>query len=248
MAESLSEKTTAILSTLPTTTSPETKVLIELVKLLLQEIKELKELNSDQSVLKSQIEVQKTVTNRLTKENEKLRDRLDELETHVDENEQHGRNVNLVLKGIPEEVRGNGGERGRGENTTAKFVEALNTHFDGPNKLELADIARSHRLGKRRGPDDKPRPIIARFTSELKKMDTYRAKRKLKGKGISLAENLTQFRAAVYKEACTKLDYKNVWTWEGRIFAMVSGKKLHIRDYADIPGYIYVSDTEEEDE
>ena len=247
MAENLTEKTTAILSTLPTTTSPETKVLIELIKLLLNEIKDLKELNSDVPALKGQIEVQKTVTNRLKKDNVRLHERIDELSALVDENEQHGRNVNLVLKGIPEEDHGQGTER-RHENTTVKFVEALNAHFDGQNKLVEADIARSHRLGKRRGPNDKPRPIIARFASEIKKMNTYRAKRKLKGKGISLAENLTQYRADVYKEACTKLDYKNVWTWEGRIYATVNGKKIHIRDRSDIPGYVYVSDTEEDDE
>ena len=237
MAENLTEKTTAILSTLPTTTSPETKVLIELIKLLLNEIKDLKELNSDVPALKGQIEVQKTVTNRLKKDNVRLHERIDELSALVDENEQHGRNVNLVLKGIPEEDHGQGTER-RHENTTVKFVEALNAHFDGQNKLAEADIARSHHLGKRRGPNDKPRPIIARFASEIKKMNTYRAKR----------EYLTQFRANVYKEACTKLGYKNVWTWEGRIYATVNGKKIHIRDHSDIPGYIYVSDTEEDDE
>ena len=101
MAENLTEKTTAILSTLPTTTSPETKVLIELIKLLLNEIKDLKELNSDVPALKGQIEVQKTVTNRLKKDNVRLHERIDELSALVDENEQHGRNVNLILKGIP---------------------------------------------------------------------------------------------------------------------------------------------------
>ena len=112
----------------------------------------------------------------------------------------------------------------------------------------VADIARSHRLGKRRGPGDNPRPIIARFVRETKKMDTYRAKKQLKGKGITLAENLTSHRTAVYKEACKILNFKNVWTWEGRIFAMVNKNKIHIRDYTDIPGYIYVPESEDEEE
>ena len=42
---------------------------------------------------------------------------------------------------------------------------------------------------------------------------------------MTLAENLTNFRAGLYKEGCDKLGYKNIWTWEKRIFASIDGQK-----------------------
>ncbi len=132
------------------------------------------------------------------------------------------------VKGIPE-VNGT-------EDTTKKFVDTVNAHFDEGHKLKVTDIARSHRLGRRKTTTTKPRPIIARFARETKKMDTFRVKKRLKGSGVSLAENLTAYRAELYRTACDVLNYKNVWTWEGRIFASHNNKKISIGSYDDIPG------------
>ena len=230
---SLDDRTAEVLSKLPTDISPEIQVMVELIKLLIGEV-------GKSSSLKSLVEVQRKVSENLKKENTRLRERIENLEEHVDDFEQHGRNINLVLKGVPEVDRN--GER---ENTTTKFVEALNEHLGDENKLVSADISKSHRLGKPRGQGAKPRPIIARFALETKKMDIFRAKRKLKGKGISLAENLTAFRTKLYQEACKSIDYRNVWTWEGRIFARIGTEKIHISNYTDIPNYVL--DTDQED-
>ena len=101
----LQQKTDAILSTIPENCPPEVKVIVDLVKLLLEEVNK-----TDFASLKSLIEVQKTVTDKLSQENKRLRDdntqlsaQLHDLENRVDENEQHDRNINLVLMGIPEE-------------------------------------------------------------------------------------------------------------------------------------------------
>ena len=221
----LTEKVTAILDQLPENTSPEIQVLVKLVHLLLDENK------NDFKKLQDIVEVQKTVSERLVdensrlkKQNESLHRRLIDIEYQVDENEQHDRNINLVIKGVPES---------NNEDTTKKFVDALNEHYEGGNRLKTSDIKRSHRLGKRIPNAAKPRPIIARFARETKKMDTFRNKSKLKGKGVSLSENLTKYRADVYRKACDKLNYKNVWSWEGRIFAMVDGRKLSIKCYKE---------------
>ena len=96
--------------------------------------------------------------------------RVSDLEIQVDNNEQHNRNYNLLLHGVPEK---------NGENTTKELVEAL-----APYNVIVSevDVARSHRLGPRqRG--NKPRPIIARFCDEMKKIEIYRKKSSLKIKG-----------------------------------------------------------------
>ena len=81
--------------------------------------------------------VQKSVTKRLQKENEKLRNRLEKLEENVDETEQHGRNINLVLKCVPEDA--NSTQR---EDTTSKFVNTLSAHSMSRANL----LPQSHRL------------------------------------------------------------------------------------------------------
>ena len=241
----LTERTTAIINGLSETASSDTKVLVGLIKLLLEEVSGL-------SSMKGLIEVQKTVTDNLVLENERLRkqnknlhDRLEDLEVQVDNGEQHGRNINLMMKGVPEEQRKPNSKVK--ENTTKKFVETINKHFDANHQLTMADIARTHRLGKfdPRRHRDKPRPIIARFVRETKKIDIYKAKKKLKQTGITLVENLTKYRANLYNDACTILGYRKVWTSEGRIFASHDSNIIQISSYEDIPGYEPVEEGDE---
>jgi regulator of replication initiation timing len=186
--------------------------------------------------LNEKVAVQSTVCDRLVDENkrlktevETLKERVKSVEISVDANEQHDRNINLILYGVPEEEN---------EKTTNLFVDNINKHFPAQAKLKYNDIARSHRLGKRDPGRRKPRGIIARFSLETKKISTYKNKRNLSKKGIHLTENLTRFRTGLYSMACDLLNYKNVWTLEGRIFAMIQGRKTHIQDYYDIPGYV----------
>ena len=184
------------------------------------------------------MEIQSKVSENLVNENKRLRkeiksldDRFSALAEKVDENEQHDRNINLILKGVPE------GER---EDTTKKFVEAINKHYKHDNQLKISDIRRIHRLGKRKTEQTSPRPIIARFSLETKKMDVFREKKQLAKKGISLAENLTSYRAGLYKKARELLGFRKVWTWEGRIFAVEegTGRKFSISSFRDIPGFV----------
>ena len=218
--------------------------IVGILNSLVEEIK-----HCELSKLTDKIAVQETVTTRLQNDNRNLRQNVSTLKTNLkdleekfDEIEQHGRNVNLVLRGLKEE---------KNEDTTEKFVSSLNEHFPHGNKLKKEDIARSHRLGRFDASKhhQKPRPIIARFARETKKIATYKVKRNLKGKGISLAENLTKRRADVYRKAMEILPVKTVWTWEGRIFATHpnDGQQFQIKTFHDIPGYVVASDSEESD-
>ena len=80
-------------------------------------------------------------------------------------------------------------------------------------------------------------------------MDVYRVKKHLKGTGVTLSDNLTEKRAALYKTACDKIGYKNVWTWEGRIFYKNTDndRRFQISVPTDIPGYLSDNDDEEEE-
>ena len=120
MANRWIQKTAAILERLPPSTSAGMQVLVDQV-----------------SPLRDLASVQKSVTKRLQRKNEKLRNRLEKLEENVDETEQHGRNINLVLKCVPEDA--NSTQR---EDTTSKFVNTLSAHSMSRANL----LPQSHRL------------------------------------------------------------------------------------------------------
>ena len=118
------------------------KTVIGLLSLISDQLSQagLRELNE-------KVAVQTTVCDRLVDENkrlktvvENLKERVKSAEISVDANEQHDRNINLILYRVPEVEN---------EKTTNLFVDNINKHFPENAKLKYNDIARSHRLGKR---------------------------------------------------------------------------------------------------
>ena len=86
--------------------------------------------------------------------------------------------------------------------------------------LELHDSAKSHRLGtKKESEEGQPRhrPIFAKFVSDRSRQKLFHPKKKLKGTGISIFENLTQRRAQLMKEVKRIAGVRSVWSNDGNI-------------------------------
>ena len=143
-----------------------------------------------------------------------------EYESKFDDIEQYSRRSCLILTGIKER---------KGENTDNLVLNALSTHLG--IKLDLYEIDRSHRLGRKRIDQDGhqiDRPIIIKFT-------VFKQKRKLKGTGISLFENLTKRRTMLMNDVKKIAGLKNVWSIDGNIFTFDhSGKILHVKTFEDL--------------
>ena len=197
-------------------------------------VTELKSLNlkvNKLAELESSLLIQRNTTDLLKQENGKLNARINALEEIVDNNEQHDRNINLLLHGVAEN---------RDENTTDAFVSALSPLL----QISAVDIERSHRLGPPRGNNvRRPRQIIVRFRDEKKKMEVYRSKKALKGAKLLLTENLTKWRQELFNTAKNILGIKNTWTNEGRIFTRHNNQKIEIRCENDIPQPNNAADT-----
>ena len=109
-------------------------------------------------------------------------------------------------------------EEGNKENTDVLVVGIINNEL-GIN-ITVNEIERSHRLGpinnqrNLRSVRINPRPIILRFNSFRKSQEVFKAKRALKGKQISLSENLTNHCYKIYKAAVIKYGRDQVWTNE----------------------------------
>ena len=105
------------------------------------------------------------------------------------------------------------------------------------------DIQRSHRLGpikdirSLRSARKNPRPINIKFTNFRKRKEVFKAKRNLKGEGISISENLTKSRYDHYKAALTKFGRGNVWTMEGRVTTKIENTYFTINRMVDLDNY-----------
>ena len=83
--------------------------------------------------------------------------------------------------------------------------------------VKQEDLDRSHRLGKVKRNDNKPRPIIVKFARYAVRNKVFSNKKKLKGKKLLITESLTVYRMKLLDEARQKYGVRNVWTYDGRV-------------------------------
>lgn len=134
----------------------------------------------------------------------------DKLAVKTDELEQYQRRNNLRIHGL-EEVSG--------EDTDAIVADLCRNRLS--LDLPTEAISRSHRVGKQQTPgrDGKRRhrPIIVQFTSYQNRRLVFNSKKRLKGSGITITEDLTAQRAAVYRRAVELHGVRRSWTMDGRV-------------------------------
>ena len=155
--------------------------------------------------LSGRIDALTTTLERLSRVVEEKDARITSLEKEVheladanDSLEQYTRRPNLRFEGIP--------EAGHGEDTDEKVLDIAN------GKLQLHDLERSHRLGRRVDKEGRPRTcaIIVRFRSERLRDKVFRARTKLKTynrerqdqQQIFINDDLTPRLATVVRRPC----------------------------------------------
>ena len=162
-------------------------------------------------------------------DNKKLRNKVNSLCDSVDLQEQRSGNYNLVIHGVPEAIN---------EKPDQRVIKILNEELE--IKLDVRDLQNCHRLGRKddtrktRATQPRPRPIIFKFKNYNDRILVFKNKKKLKGKTFLITENLTAKRYQLYTDVSTELGRNNVWTAEGRIFAMINNSKKLITSIDDI--------------
>lgn len=208
-------------------------LIVNSMKEILCQLKNTNEMISKVNNLEANVEINKNVSERLVVENQRLKNELLKLRSRVDDNEQRNRNLCLLLHGVEESDE---------EKTDEMVIEAINNEVGV--HISINDIERSHRLGPKktsrvlRSTSDNPRPIILRFSSFRKRDEVFRNKRKLKGKSISLSENLTKEKYTLYQEATRKLGKGKAWTVEGRILTKIGNRLIIIKSSMDIDNLV----------
>ena len=205
------------------------QLLVKSMQFVVKEMKCVQDLAKRVNVLEASEVVNERVTQELQQENKRLRERLDKLELAVDDQEQRNRNNCLMLHGILETDN---------ENTDDIVLKVMSENLG--LAIPIEHIQRSHRVGPRintrvtRQNQTRPRPIIFRFRDYRSRQSVFRTKRKLKGAGISITENLTKKRMDLYKLASARFGQGQVWTIEGRVTTKINNKITVISSEADL--------------
>ena len=124
----------------------------------------------------------------------------------IDDLEQYSRRNCLLLHGVVET---------NAECTDDIIIKTCAEELGIDVKQE--DLDRSHRLGKVKRNDNKPRPIIVKFARYAVRKRYFQTKKKLKGKKLLIRESLTVYKMKLIDEGRQKCGVRNVWTYDGRV-------------------------------
>lgn len=102
-------------------------------------------------------------------------------------------------------------------------------------ELDIRDFAAAHRLPgtskpARKGKPKKPPQIIARLKDRSDKAEIITNRRKLKGTGISITEDITRENLKLIEEAEKSKNYEAVWFSNGKVRAKLKGGVNKIRN------------------
>lgn len=123
--------------------------------------------------------------------------------------EQYSRRNCLRISGIEENAN---------EDTDAVIMDLARAKLD--TKLSLSDIDRSHRIGP--PSPNKKRSIIVKFTTYRARASVLQNRRKLKGTGIVIREDLTKQNQTLLKTASNHDLVSSAWSHDGKIIALVT--------------------------
>lgn len=160
--------------------------------------------------------------NALKSENASLREQLNTVQSKQNDAEQYDRRWNVRVFNAAERQGETAADCGK--RCAEIFTERL-----GVPTVET-DIEAAHRVGTVDAAKKRPRPIIIRFHNRALRDKVLANRKRLKGQGISIAEDLTpanyKLERAAYRHSATMA----TWTVNGKIFAKLkTGKNIQIK-------------------
>ena len=124
---------------------------------------------------------------------------VENLEKEIDKLEQYSRRNCLLVDGIAETDD---------EVTDYLVMETISTKIN--IEISPADLDRTHRVGKKKAGQNKPRPIIVKPSRYNVRKRVFFQQKNLKGSNISIMESLTPKRMEILKKAKVKNGFTNV--------------------------------------
>lgn len=176
----------------------------------------LHELKIENESLKKDNEALKVESDRQRSEIEDLKGVVKLQSFAIAEIQMYSRKDSLKIYNLREE----GGSGGETAEQTACVVRDFFRRKLGVN-VHQSDISVAHRL--QAGKDNRERAIQVKFTRREVKMEVMRNRKKLKGTGVVLVEDLCSPYLRLFHTLRDLVGKGNVWTWEGKILCKVGG-------------------------
>ncbi|KAI5634928.1 hypothetical protein NE865_12323 [Phthorimaea operculella] len=153
-----------------------------------------------------------------------LRDQIAAIHRSVEGIEMRQRRKCLIFNGVA--------EGGSNENTQSMTLDIINRQLGLPD-VSAGSIKACHRLGGLR--QDGARPILVRFTELSTKASIWKAKTKLKGTKVSVAEFLTHTRQNIFIKARKHFGTRQCWSMDGNInIKLPDGEKIVIQSLDEL--------------
>ena len=195
--------------------------------------------NSTLHDLKIENETLKKNYETLTKESKRQKDEIESLKGvvrlqsfEISEMQMYSRRDSLKVYNL----MGQGGPGSGATETSEQTAQTVRNFFRnrlGVN-VQKSDISIAHRLQASDG--DRERAIQVKFTRREAKMDVLRNRRKCKGTGVVIAEDLCSSYLRLFHNLRDLVGKGNVWTWEGKVLCKVGGitKRVTLENADDI--------------
>ena len=85
-----------------------------------------------------------------------------------------------------------------------------------------------HRIGNSRNAGEKPKSIIIELVRYNNRKKIFDSKKKLKGRKITIIKTLTVTQMKKLNEADEKHNFKNVWSFSGKICYSDGSRKIRV--------------------
>ena len=187
-------------------------------------------LETDLKAMKESIEQHKSSTTRALHDYES---RISNNERYIYQNECEIEDLNFKLNNLEQYTRRNSvrihgmREKGRGRNVENTYNMVADFFY---NELGLEpDIEIAHRIGVKSRDPNKPRTIIVKFVRRSDKLNVMLQRKSLKGKGISISDDLTVKNVSLINETRNHERIEATWSWDGKVYAKgTNGHKLKL--------------------
>ena len=146
-----------------------------------------------------------------------LNEKVETMDRSLDRHEQYSRRNCLLIHGVKENEK---------EDTDEVVIEFFQKEMK--EKLSANDIDRSHQLRKKET-RSRPPSIIIKFARYNVHNVIFRKEKILRGKAVSITENLTKKRITQMKVARKTYGFKNVWSQEGKVLYTEANDRKRLR-------------------
>ena len=212
----------------------EMKQIYSMFETVMKKLEKLDNIETDVKEIKKSLEFAHAEIDDLKKENESMKvsqakteERVETLER--ERNALRDKVIDLQARSMRDNLLFFNMPENKDENTTEMIHEILETKLGIEDARAKVKIDRSHRIGKKRAGNNKPRPIVVKFNWHQDKEFVRINARKLKGTKIGVAEQFPEEIESVRKTLYPELKK-----------AKAEGKKaVMVRDKLYIEGQVF---------